>query len=100
VLVDRMWPRGLKKDEAAIDEHMKEIAPSVALREWFGHDPTKWERFRRRYERELDGKPAQVARLADQAERGKLTLLYAARDSAHNNAVVLKDYLCREPRRA
>jgi uncharacterized protein YeaO (DUF488 family) len=99
VLVDRLWPRGLKKSEAAIDEHLKEVAPSAALREWFGHDALKWERFRRRYERELDGKPAPIAHLAGKAERGKLTLLYAAKDSARNNAVVLRDYLLRRQRR-
>jgi uncharacterized protein YeaO (DUF488 family) len=99
VLVDRLWPRGLKKSEGAIDEHLKEVAPSAALREWFGHDALKWERFRRRYELELDGKPAPIAHLADKAKRGKLTLLYAAKDSARNNAVVLRDYLLRRHRR-
>jgi uncharacterized protein YeaO (DUF488 family) len=95
VLVDRLWPRGLKKDEAAIDEHLKEVAPSAALREWFGHDPAKWQEFRRRYERELKGKPAEIAYLDKKSERGAVTLLYAAKDSDRNNAVVLKDYLLR-----
>jgi uncharacterized protein YeaO (DUF488 family) len=85
----------LKKHEAAIDEHLKQVAPTAALREWFGHDPAKWQEFRRRYERELGGKAAQIAYLAKKSERGVVTLLYAAKDSDRNNAVVLKDYLLR-----
>ena len=99
VLVDRLWPRGVKKERAAIDEHMKEVAPSTELRKWFGHDPSKWDEFRRRYERELDGKPDQIAHLAHLAEGGDLTLVYAARDSERNDAVVLRDYLLRVLRR-
>jgi len=99
VLIDRLWPRGLKKDGAAIDEHLKAVAPSAALRRWFGHDPAKWEEFRRRYERELDGQPAQIAYLRNKGERGNVTLVYAAKDSEHNNAVVLRNYLLRVRRR-
>ncbi|HJS74198.1 MAG TPA: DUF488 family protein [Vicinamibacteria bacterium] len=95
VLVDRLWPRGVRKEGASIDEHMKEVAPSAALRTWFGHDPAKWEEFRRRYGRELEGKPAPIAHLAAKAQRGNLTLVYAAKDSERNNAVVLRDYLLR-----
>jgi uncharacterized protein YeaO (DUF488 family) len=89
----------VKKERAAIDEYMKEVAPSTALRKWFGHDRSKWEEFRRRYERELDGKPEQIAHLAHLAEGKDLTLVYAARDSEHNDAVVLRDYLLRVGRR-
>jgi uncharacterized protein YeaO (DUF488 family) len=99
VLVDRLWPRGLKKNEAAIDEHLKEVAPSEALRKWFGHDPARWAEFRRRYERELDGKAAQVVYLGDKSERRAVTLLYAAKDPERNNAVVLKDYLLKARKR-
>jgi uncharacterized protein YeaO (DUF488 family) len=99
VLVDRLWPRGLRKEDAAIDVHAKEIAPSEALREWFGHDPARWAEFRRRYVRELEGKREQVARLGRQAERRNLTLVYAARDSEHNNAVALREFLLRARRR-
>jgi uncharacterized protein YeaO (DUF488 family) len=85
----------LKKDEAAIDEHLKEVAPTAALREWFGHDPAKWQEFRKRYQRELKENPAPIAYLSKKSERGVVTLLYAAKDSDRNNAVVLKDYLLR-----
>lgn len=95
VLVDRLWPRGVNKDRAAIDEHLKEVAPSAALRKWFGHDPAKWEEFRRRYERELDGKPEPIAFLLNKGKRANITLVYAAKDTAHNDAVVLRNYLLR-----
>jgi uncharacterized protein YeaO (DUF488 family) len=99
VLVDRLWPRGLKKKEAAIDEHLKEVAPTAALREWFGHDPARWQEFRRRYQRELKGKPAPIDYLGKKSERGAVTLLYAAKDSERNDAVVLKEYLLRVGKR-
>ena len=89
----------IQKNEAAIDEHLKEVAPSEALRKWFGHDPARWAEFRRRYERELDGKAAQVVYLGDKSERRAVTLLYAAKDPERNNAVVLKDYLLKARKR-
>lgn len=89
ILVDRLWPRGLSKQTAAIDEWMKEIAPSAELRRWFGHDPEKWPEFRRRYKRELQGQADMVRAIAALASRGPATLVYAARDEVHNDAVVL-----------
>jgi uncharacterized protein YeaO (DUF488 family) len=93
VLVDRLWPRGLAKSEAAIDRWLKEVAPSSELRRWFGHDPTKWEEFRRRYAAELSGHAELVNELRKAAQGGPLTLVYSARDEQHNQAVVLRDEL-------
>jgi uncharacterized protein YeaO (DUF488 family) len=93
VLVDRLWPRGVKKTDAAIAEWMKEIAPSTALRKWFGHDIARWQEFRRRYRSEIREHPVQLHRLRDLAQRGRITLVFSARDEAHNNAVVLRDLL-------
>jgi uncharacterized protein YeaO (DUF488 family) len=93
VLVDRLWPRGVKKEKAAIDEWMKEIAPSAELRKWFGHDPERWPEFRRRYRSEIKGHPGEFRHLRELARKGKLTLVYAAHDEAHNDAVVLRDLL-------
>ena len=93
VLVDRLWPRGLKKTDARIDLWLKEVAPSPELRRWFGHDPARWPEFVRRYHAELAARPEVVQKLLELAASGPLTLLYAARDEAHNNAVALKAYL-------
>ncbi len=93
VLVDRLWPRGVSKEDAALDRWMKEVAPSDNLRRWFDHDPEKWDEFRRRYRDELKGRDEEVAFLKEKSEEGTLTLVYAAKDTEHNNAVVLKDYL-------
>lgn len=93
VLVDRIWPRGVSKDEAAIDEWLKEIAPSDELRKWFGHDPARWDEFRTRYFAELDARPELVAQLRAWADGHLVTLVYGAHDEAHNNAVALKEYL-------
>jgi len=93
VLVDRLWPRGLKKDEAAIDLWLKEIAPTGALRQWFGHDPAKWPEFQRRYRDELQTRQAEIATLRERGGSGVVTLLYGARDETHNQAVVLRDFL-------
>ena len=93
VLVDRLWPRGLKKDQAALDLWMKDVGPSRELRQWFGHEPTRWEGFRHRYAGELDAAPDHWQPLAQKARRGRVTLLYGARDQEHNNAVALKAYL-------
>jgi uncharacterized protein YeaO (DUF488 family) len=93
VLVDRIWPRGLRRADAAIDAWLKEIAPSTGLRKWFGHDPARWDEFLQQYHRELDERPDLVAELAERARQGTVTLCYAARDREHNNAVALKAYL-------
>lgn len=93
VLVDRIWPRGLSKAVAAVDLWLKEIAPSSALRTWFGHDPDRWDGFQKRYFQELDGNKEAVDKLIALAREGPVTLLYGARDESHNNAVALKRYL-------
>jgi uncharacterized protein YeaO (DUF488 family) len=93
VLVDRLWPRGLKKDAAALDLWVKEVGPSRELRQWFGHEPTRWEGFRHRYAGELDAAPDTWQALAEKARRSRVTLLFGARDEEHNNAVALKAYL-------
>ncbi len=93
VLVDRLWPRGVSKEKAGIGLWMKEIGPSDALRRWFGHDPARWEQVRKRYEKELDGKKELLSELAGKAGKGRLTLVYGAKDTEHNQAVVLKEYL-------
>ena len=95
VLVDRLWPRGLSKERARVDAWLKEVAPSDELRQWFGHDPDKFAEFRKRYEAELaseSGKEA-MTKLRELVKRGHVTLLFAARDMEHNNAVVLRDVL-------
>jgi uncharacterized protein YeaO (DUF488 family) len=93
ILIDRLWPRGVKKTDAAIDEWMKEIAPSTNLRKWFGHDPSRWEEFRRRYQTEVRQHAPEFDRLQTLARRGRITLVFAAHDQAHSNAVALKDLL-------
>ncbi len=92
-LVERLWPRGFKKDALSLDGWPKEAAPSNELRRWFGHDPARWEEFRRRYFAELDAEPEAWQPILDAAGRGNVTLLYSARDTEHNNAVALKEYL-------
>ncbi len=93
VLIDRLWPRGLSKRAARVDVWMKEIAPSPALRKWFGHDPAKWSEFRRRYRRELAKNAAALEPLRRLAARRRTTLIYAAREERYNDAVVLLEYL-------
>ncbi|UFS69513.1 DUF488 domain-containing protein [Geomonas sp. RF6] len=93
VLVDRLWPRGLTKEKGAVDLWAKEIAPSDELRRWFGHDREKWREFKARYRGELEGQGDLVRELRGMARQGTVTLLYAARDEEHNNAVVLKEIL-------
>ena len=95
VLVDRIWPRGLGKEEARIDEWLKGIAPSTRLRKWFGHDPARWTEFKERYAVELDDQREQLERLAQEARKRTVTLLFSAKDIEHNNAVALKKYLQR-----
>lgn len=93
ILVDRLWPRGIKKEDLRISSWLKEVAPSDELRRWFGHDPAKWDGFVRRYSAELDAKPDVVRLLSREAKSGDVTLLYGAHDAEHNNAVALRDYL-------
>ncbi len=93
VLVDRIWPRGLTKDRAKVDLWLKDIAPSTALRRWFKHDPHKWHEFQTRYFRELEQLPDQIQHLKKLTGSMPLTLLYAAKDTAYNNAVALKLFL-------
>src|SRR5256885_948606 len=91
ILVERLWPRGLSKDEAAIDLWLKEVAPSTELRKWYGHDPDKWEEFRSRYRAELDDKGEVLDDLRRRLKEGPVTFVFAARDEEHNSAVVLKE---------
>ncbi|WP_136525640.1 DUF488 domain-containing protein [Geomonas ferrireducens] len=93
ILVDRLWPRGVKKEAAHLDRWEKDLAPSDDLRRWFAHDPEKWPEFRRRFREELADKGTLLHELARQAGKGRVTLLYAAKDEEHNNAVVLKELL-------
>lgn len=99
VLVDRVWPRGLTKEKAAVDLWLKDIAPSTALRKWFAHDPAKWDEFRKRYHAELKANPDAVREFRDAAKgHAKVTLLYGAKDEQHNQAVALLAFLSRRDR--
>ena len=100
VLVDRLWPRGVKKEALAADAWMKEVAPSTELRKWFGHRPERWDEFRRRYRAELAANPAAWQPILDAAKRGSVTLLYSAHDTEHNGALVLCEYLNGRRKRA
>ena len=93
ILVDRLWPRGLTKEKARVDLWLKEIAPRTELRKWFGHDPDKWKRFRGRYETEIKCQGELIKMLKRKAREGTITLIYAARDEKHNEALVLKQFL-------
>ena len=93
VLVDRLWPRGLKREDAALDLWAKDVGPSRELRQWFGHEPARWEGFRHRYAAELDAAAEQWRPLLVKAARHRVTLLYGAHDVEHNNAVALRAYL-------
>jgi uncharacterized protein YeaO (DUF488 family) len=101
-LVDRVWPRGRTRSALALDAWAKDLAPSAALRRWFGHDPARWKTFQQRYRRELDSSAqrARLRSLLDAAGRGPLTLVYGAKDEKRNQAVVLRDVLARLTRRA
>jgi len=92
ILVDRIWPRGLTKEKASVDLWLKEIAPSTELRKWFGHDPAKWEEFRKRYIGELKENKEQVSVLKEALKKGKVTLVYGAKDEEHNQALVIKEF--------
>jgi uncharacterized protein YeaO (DUF488 family) len=91
--VDRLWPRGISKEQLQLDLWIKEAAPSTALRKWFGHDPTKWERFKKKYFRELDHSRNALQPILALLSRSRVTLLYGARDARFNHAVALKEYL-------
>jgi len=93
ILIDRLWPRGLSKEKARIDLWMKEIAPSTELRKWFGHDPEKWKEFQTRYKKELAANAELVDSIRKMAKAETVTLVYSAKDEAHNDAVVLLKYL-------
>jgi uncharacterized protein YeaO (DUF488 family) len=93
LLVERLWPRGLTKEKARIDEWFKDVAPSPELRKWYGHDPAKWEAFRKRYLDELRGNPEAVVRLRKRVKDEPVTFVYAAKDKEHNSALLLKESL-------
>ncbi|KPL82294.1 uroporphyrin-III methyltransferase [Thermanaerothrix daxensis] len=95
ILVDRVWPRGMTREALHADLWLKEVAPSTALRQWFGHAPARWEAFKNRYFAELDANPQPVEHLLALAREQRVTLLFAARDEAHNQAVALREYLLR-----
>ncbi len=93
ILVDRLWPRGLRKEDARIDEWLKDVAPSAGLRKWFNHDPGKWDEFRRRFFAELDKEQESADRIIDAARKGTVTLLFGSKEERYNNAAALKEYL-------
>lgn len=93
ILIDRLWPRGLSKETASVDLWLKEIAPSTGLRQWFGHDPEKWKDFQKRYREELKSHKEEMKILKEKIAEGMVTLVYAARDEEHNDAVVLQQVL-------
>lgn len=99
-LVDRLWPRGVKKESLKIEAWLKDAAPSDALRRWFGHDPERWPEFRRRYAAELEAHPESWQPLLAAARRGAVTLVYGARDTEHNDAVALKGFVERRLKRS
>jgi uncharacterized protein YeaO (DUF488 family) len=99
VLVDRVWPRGIARDDLRIDAWLRDLAPSTGLRKWFGHDPAKWDAFKERYARELEQHPDALEQLLDKARAGRVTLVFGARDVLHNNAVALKEHLERRLQR-
>ena len=100
ILVDRLWPRGVKKEDAAIDEWMKDIAPSDDLRKWFGHDPERWEEFCERYAEEVSQHSEQLRQLRELAHKGPITLVYSAHDEAHNDAVALRNLILGHKKKA
>lgn len=95
-LVDRVWPRGIRKDALRIEQWLRDVAPSNELRRWFGHDPQRWDDFVERYRAELDANRAAWEPLLEAASQGPITLVYGARDPEHNQAVALRDYLERK----
>jgi uncharacterized protein YeaO (DUF488 family) len=93
ILIDRLWPRGVKKEDAAIDQWMKDLAPSTELRKWFGHDPARWEEFRECYAKEVNEHPEGLKQLRALARKGAITLVYSAHDEEHNDAVALRGFI-------
>ena len=93
ILVERLWPRGMKKEDAKLDDWLKDVAPSTELRKWFSHDKEKWTEFQKRYRKELDQHPEAWQPILDAAKEGKITLLFSSHDAEHNNVVALKKYL-------
>lgn len=91
ILVDRLWPRGLTKEKASIDLWLKDIAPSTELRKWFGHEPNKWDEFRKRYSEEVKKNNEASSLLSEKLKQGEVTLVYGSRDKEHNEALVLKE---------
>ncbi len=98
VLIDRVWPRGVRKEDLKLDEWLRTLAPSTELRQWFGHDPEKWDEFRKRYFQELDQHPEEIRKLRAKLRDGPLTIVFGSREQRFNNANALKEYL--EHRRA
>lgn len=92
-LVERLWPRGIRKEKLELDAWLKDVAPSTELRKWFSHEPAKWEEFRRRYAKELESHPDAWQPILDAARHGEVTLLFSSRDTEHNNALALKEFL-------
>ena len=99
-LVERLWPRGIKKTDLKLQGWLRDVGPSTELRRWFGHDPAKWNEFRRRYAGELKAHPEALEPILKASRRGRVTLLYSSHDTEHNNAVALKQYLERKLRRS
>jgi uncharacterized protein YeaO (DUF488 family) len=97
ILVDRLWPRGVSKADAALDRWEKDVSPSTALRKWFGHDPARWQEFRSRYAAEVRQHPELLSRLRSLARKSPVTLVYSAHDEVHNDAVVLRDLMLGRP---
>jgi uncharacterized protein YeaO (DUF488 family) len=97
ILVDRLWPRGVSKERAALDQWMKEISPSTTLRKWFGHDPHRWVEFCRRYNDELHQNTELLKQIRSLARKGPVTLVYSAHDEVHNDAIVLRDVILDRP---
>lgn len=95
ILIDRLWPRGVKKEEAKIDEWLRDVAPSDELRKWFSHDPSKYQEFKKRYVKELEKKSELLERIKKEAKKEAVTLLFSAKDTEHNNATALKEILSR-----
>ncbi len=93
IYIDRLWPRGMKKEDAKMDEWLKEISPSDALRKWFSHDPARYSEFKRRSAKELEDKSETLERIKKEAKKGTVTLLFSAKDSEHNNATAMKEFL-------
>jgi uncharacterized protein YeaO (DUF488 family) len=98
ILVDRVWPRGIGKNDLRIDAWLKDLAPSTELRTWFGHDPAKWDEFRKRYAQELAQRSEALDHLVEMSRAGQVTLVFGAKDTAHNNAVALREQLERRLR--